>query len=280
MKRILITGTNSYLGFNLKKTLDNFKNKYKVFSIDMKKKEWENFDFSNFDVVFHVAGIVHVKSKRKSEYQKINVEMPEKVLRICIKNNVKQFIFMSSMSVYGDIIGEINEKTKLNPESLYGNSKRNAEKEIIKISKNNPQIKISIIRAPMIYGKNCKGNFDRLMNFSKYLRYIPKIINKRSMIYIENFIEFVKSVIDKSKEGFFHPQNNSYVSTNEMITLIRKIKYNKNTYEIRLLNFLRYLPLNIFRKLFRDSYYSEKLSGNRLEYNKINFIDGIKRSIL
>ena len=64
MKRVLITGAQSYVGINVRKWLMNKPEKFHVETLDMRDANWKNFDFSKFDVVFHVAGIAHVKEKK------------------------------------------------------------------------------------------------------------------------------------------------------------------------------------------------------------------------
>ena len=56
MKKVLITGANSYIGTNVEQWLLKEPDKYHVETLDMKDPNWINFDFSKFDVVFHVAG--------------------------------------------------------------------------------------------------------------------------------------------------------------------------------------------------------------------------------
>ena len=62
MKKILITGADSYIGTSVEKWLGQYPDRYSVETVDMKKDSWRQKDFSVFDVVFHVAGIAHVSS--------------------------------------------------------------------------------------------------------------------------------------------------------------------------------------------------------------------------
>ena len=64
MTNLLITGTNSYVGDNVSKWLSQNNSSYNIESIDMKNINWKNTNFSNFDTIFHVAGIAHVSTKK------------------------------------------------------------------------------------------------------------------------------------------------------------------------------------------------------------------------
>lgn len=64
MKKILITGANSYIGTSFEKWLSQWLDDYKVDTFDMIDGTWKEKDFSQYDTVFHVAGIVHIKEKK------------------------------------------------------------------------------------------------------------------------------------------------------------------------------------------------------------------------
>src|SRR5690554_6259245 len=74
MKNILITGKNSYIGTSLENWLMRELDKYKVDTVDMKDGSWKEKDFGSYDVVFHVAGIAHIKETNDNQdlYYKVN----------------------------------------------------------------------------------------------------------------------------------------------------------------------------------------------------------------
>ena len=222
MKNILITGKNSYIGTSLENWLLKEPNKYKVETITVKDESWMEKDFSQYDVIFHVAAVVHQKeySKLKELYFSVNRDLPIEVAKKAKEAGVSQFIFMSTMAVYGEEgkIGHdvvINSNTPVNPNTFYGVSKIEAETEIDKL--NNDNFRVAILRPPMVYGPNCPGNYTRLEKLAIKSPVFPYIDNKRSMLHIDKLCHSVKEYIDEEARGLFFPQDDQYVNTSLMV---------------------------------------------------------------
>ena len=279
MKNILITGANSYIGTSVEKWLLKEPNKYHIETLDMKDENWKSF--SKFDVVFHVAGIAHVSKDKKLDdlYYKVNRDLAIETAIKAKESKVKQFIFMSSMIIYGkdNKIGDFTpvNKDKYNPTSAYGNSKLEADLKIQDLS--DDTFKPVIIRTPVVYGPGAKGNFPRLQKLALKLPILPKINNKRSMIYIDNLVNFIKLTIDENKHGVFYPQNSNYVSTYEVMKHTREMN-NKKVRSTRLFNWIIkfgaiFIPT--INKVFGNKYY--KLSKNKGKYETVEFHETLRR---
>ncbi|VEU79981.1 NAD-dependent epimerase/dehydratase family protein [Haploplasma axanthum] len=276
MKKVLITGANSYIGTNVEKWLLKDKEKYQVETLDMKDPNWKNFDFSKFDVVFHVAGIAHVSKDKKLDdlYYKVNRDLAIETALKAKQSKVKQFIFMSSMIIYGkdNKIGKYNHVNvnNYNPINAYGQSKLDADLEIQKL--NDSSFLTSIIRTPVVYGPGAKGNFPRLQKLALKLPIIPNINNQRSMIYIDNLANFVKILIDKKLEGVFYPQNEKYLSTFEIMKQT-KLSVGKKVRSTKLFNWLIKL-FSIFiptvNKVYGNKTYDIGLANHDLNYVVVN----------
>ena len=98
MKRILITGANSYIGTSFEEYMKEYDG-YQIDTLDMKNPEWRNYDFSIYDTVFHVAGIAHADVGHVSEevrklYYKVNTELTAETAMQAKKSGVRQFIYM------------------------------------------------------------------------------------------------------------------------------------------------------------------------------------------
>lgn len=276
MKRVLITGANSYIGTNVEKWLMNEPEKYCVETLDMKDENWRNFDFSPFDVVFHVAGIAHVSSKKKLAplYFKVNRDLAIETAVKSKETGVKQFIFMSSMIIYGkdNRMGKFShvDVSEYKPINAYGKSKLEADLAIQEL--NDTNFTVSIIRTPVVYGEGAKGNFSRLQKLALKLPIIPKIKNQRSMIYIGNLVEFVKQLIDDNYQGVFYPQNEDYMSTYEIMKLTRE-KHGKKVRSTRIFNWLIKLGAFVIptiNKMYGNKTYDTAMSNYDFEYIKID----------
>lgn len=156
MKKILIAGAGSYIGVSFKNYMNQYKNDYIVDTLDLKSKSWRKKNFSDYDVIFHVAGIAHIKETKENTelYYKVNKDLTIEVAKKAKKDKVKQFIFLSSMSVYGLEVGTITSETLPNPNTNYGKSKLMAEEALNKLS--DDSFKVVILRPPMVYGEGCK----------------------------------------------------------------------------------------------------------------------------
>ena len=235
MKKILITGANSYIGTSFEEYIKQWPDKYSVDTVDMIDGSWRDKDFSGYDVVFHVAGIAHIKETKENAdlYYKVNKDMAIETVAKAKNEGVKHFVFLSSMSVYGVETGVITENTEPTPKTNYGKSKLMAEEGILALVNNN--FKIAILRPPMIYGEGCKGNYNSLIKFANKLPIFPNIRNKRSMLEINNLCKYVTEMIDCEKEGLFFPQDDEYVCTSDMVKDIAE-KNGKKIHLTKILN--------------------------------------------
>ena len=161
MKKILITGANSYIGTSFETYLKQFADEYTVDTVDMIDGTWREKSFAEYDTVFHVAGIAHSDNGKISEekeklYYAVNTDLTVETAKKAKADGVKQFIFMSSAIVYGESapIGKdklITKDTPVSPANCYGDSKVQAENGILPL--NDDSFKVVVLRPPMIYGK-------------------------------------------------------------------------------------------------------------------------------
>lgn len=276
-KKILITGKDSYLGTSLEKWLQQWPADYVVETIDMIGDEWRNSSFTVYDVIFHVAGIAHVKEikENKGLYYKVNRDLAYETARKAKGEGIRQFVLLSSMSVYGIENGMITKNSPLNPKTNYGKSKLEAEQLIRPLE--DDTFRVAILRPPMVYGKNCKGNYSRLAGFAVKMPVFPNMDNKRSMIYINNLCEFVRLLIDDCSSGLFFPQNKEYVKTSEIVKLIAEV-HEKRIRLTKVFNpvlKVMGLKIGIVNKVFGNLVYEQSLSEYKENYRIRNLRESI-----
>ncbi len=276
MKKILITGNNSYIGNHLNEFLKDYPEEYTIDFISLRGDSWRGKDISAYDSIFHVAGLAHVNETEENRelYYEINRDLAYDFAKFSKEQGVRQFIFLSSMSVYGVENGRIDKNTSLNPSTHYGKSKLQAEKLLKELD--SKDFKIAVLRPPMVYGKDTKGNYPRLSELAKKIPIFPDIENKRSMIYIENLSQFIKHLIDDRGQGLFFPQNKEYVNTSDMVKLIAN-ENNRKIWFTKLFNpIIRLLNIEVINKVFGDLVYSKELSLYPKDYNIVDFETSIK----
>lgn len=254
--KVLITGKNSYVGKNIGNFLLYKNMEVKYVSVRNGISEDE---FTDVDVVVHCAAIVHKKeAKFAILYDKVNYELTVDIAEKAKKKGVKQFIFMSTMAVYGKSEGEINGNTPLQPKTLYGESKLKAEKALEKIADEN--FKVSIIRPPMVYGRSCPGNYKKLRMLALKLPVFPLVENKRSFIYVENLAYFVWNTISEGKEGIFMPMDSKTESTDTMSKYICSVNNKEIKFSPFLGKMVKKFPLNSLKKAFGSLYYGNDIA--------------------
>lgn len=240
-KKILITGKTSYIGRSFQKYIEIYNQKnpemrYEVDAISVRGEEWKQYDFSKYDVVLHLAGIAHVdigkgnQKELQEKYYRVNRDLTIEVANKAKLSGVKQFIFMSSIIVYGESapVGQqkiITKDTIPSPSNFYGDSKLQAERGIQQLE--DDTFKVVIIRPPMIYGKGCKGNYAKIEKLASITPIFPKIDNQRSMLDVRYLDQYLLDLIKKEKRGIFFPQDKEYVNVSKLVQELGRKKGRK-----------------------------------------------------
>ena len=283
MTKVLITGAGSYVGESVRRYILSTSSDFEIDAVDTMNDAWKEADFSKYDVVYHVAGIAHVNADPKMEalYYKVNRDLTVEVARAAKAAGVKQFIFMSSQIVFHESQSLKSEvltaDTKENPNGFYGDSKLQAEKGLHELECD--AFKVCILRPPMIYGPNSKGNFPRLVKLAQKTPLFPAWHNKRSMLYIDNLAEFVKQAILHELSGTFYPQNRELADTVEIIRYFAKANGHK-VWITRLLNpfvWMGSFILQPINKMFATYYYDPEMSQMDFDYQLVSFEESLKR---
>lgn len=283
--RVLIVGKNSYIGDHIERWLSD--RGCSVFQLDVLADDWLTFDYSGFDTIVHVAGIVHQPNCHDWDlYKRVNADMPVAIARKAKESGVKQYVFFSTMGVYGvdkkltpNIIGA---NTPLAPDDMYGKSKLMAEEGLRKLQ--DDQFRIVCVRPPSVYGKGCRGGY--ILGFAsivKLLPIIPQVYNnvKQSFIYIDNLSELVYQIVVNNLDGVFCPQDDKSVSANELLQAIAfgmGKKYRSSSLLGIFVRLICFLP--IVKKAYGGIVYDTNLSTiNNINYVVVPFEEGIRRTM-
>ncbi len=247
MKKIVITGSNGFIGSFLAKEL--IQQKYdvtcfvrygsniellpensKIVYVDYsKEKEIYNL-LQNQEIIIHVAALT--RAKKWEQFKKINIDLTEKLINLYNTSNfLKQFIFISSQAAAGPAINK-NPKTEsdlCNPISMYGKSKLSAEK-IIKEKAEKPW---TIIRPVAVFGPGEKDFLQIFKMVKKHISisagYSKKYIN---LISVNDLTDIIIKTMGNQKafnQVFFASDGNVY-SLDDFISNLEKAL---NTYSIR-----------------------------------------------
>ena len=236
MKRVLITGQNSYIGNSFEKWVhvrngaDDAAEEIQATKVSLRSLDWQAKSWEGYDSVLHVAGLAHVDVAHADEatrqkYYEVNRDLTIAAACKAKRDGVRQFIYMSSIIIYGDSapIGQekvITETTKPSPANFYGDSKWQAEKGILPLQ--DEKFRVVIVRPPMVYGEGSKGNFPKLVQLAGKVSIFPQIGNHRSMIYIDNLCELLRLIVLRDGTGIYYPQNPEQLSTSELYRMIGK----------------------------------------------------------
>lgn len=292
MKRVLITGANSYIGVSFENYVhEHYSSELSIDTVDMIDGSWRETDFSSYDIVYHVAGIAHadvenVSDELKAKYYAINTDLAIETAKKAKEDGVKQFVFMSSAIIYGDSAPygktkRITAGTEPEPANFYGDSKWQADKGVRELA--DDSFTVTVLRPPMIYGKNSKGNYPTLAKMAKKLPFFPDVQNERSMLYIGNLCEFLSQVMVRGEGGIFWPQNAEYARTSELVKIIAS-ETNHRIYVSKAWNWLVSIAAvpgktkRLANKAFGNLSYDQSMSQYDFRYQIVTLKESIKRT--
>lgn len=284
MDRILLTGAGSFVGRNF---IDNSINR-DVVEISLFDNKAEDIDFSRFDIVIHLVAIVH-QSRRihDDRYYKINRDLCLKVAEYARIGGVRQFIFLSTVKVYGEFIpdsGPWNEDSLCIPEDSYGKSKYEAELALRQMETKN--FIVSIIRTPLVYGVGVKANMLSILRLVDRFLILPlaNVNNKRSFTSAENLVAFIDRIIEKRASGIFIAMDEKPLSTTDLVNLISRY-LNKRVFLFKMPDFIVTAGKYIIPKIF-DRLYGSFEMDNSKTLRELDFMpplsteEGIEKMVL
>lgn len=230
MMNVLVTGSSGFFGkiiiqqlehpfiFTLNRNQGNYKCDLSVTSPEFNV---------NFDLVIHNSGKAHSVPKsvvEKNAFFQVNVEGTNNLLKSLEIKVPKQFVFVSSVAVYGIKSGSnIKETNSLNASDPYGLSKIQAEELVTNwCQKNN--VVCTILRLPLLVGQNPPGNLGSMLKAIKggYYFNIGGGKAKKSMVLAEDVARFIKIIAPIG--GVYNLTDGEHPSFKDLSTIISKRK--------------------------------------------------------
>lgn len=268
MRNVLVTGASGFIG---RRFVELNSNKYNIKTLSLRNNAIDSFDFTGIDCILHLAAKVHEMDKLdEQEYLKVNYELTKQLAQKAIDSHILHFLFVSTVKVYGDDIQAIlNELSECNPSDAYGKSKHMAEQYLTSVSSS--EFVVSIVRPPMVYGPNGKGNLYKLIQLAAKKFFLPfgKINNQRTIVFVDNLIALLNAVIDNRATGTFIPTDTRAVSTTELLSTIQMRLFNR----IKLISIpgfirsaIRKIKPAVYVRLFGSSEFDNSITRKTLNF--------------
>lgn len=245
MKNILLTGSSGFIGSNLLTHL--IRSKFFIYAIGKTQPNFfhKNFNFIKCDLkkkivlknlkkincIIHTAAISPSNKITKKEILRYNLKTTKNIVNYAVRNKIKKFIFLSSVSIYGKINESVlEENTKIKDPTIYGLSKLKNEEYIKKSN-----LSAVSIRLPGVVGLFSKRNLlTRILNSKQR---ILKVYNKNKLfnnvIHVDNLSNFITKLCNKKLKRGNVPllvSSKKPIYFKEVMSILfknKKIKYQK-----------------------------------------------------
>ena len=283
MINVLITGGGGFIAGAVRSRLEEFPGRYRVGCVSLRDGAWREKGFSGWDCVVHAAGIAHVKNDPalEGEYLRVNRDLTLEVARRAKADGARQFIFLSSVIVYGDpppagARFTIGPDTPPAPANAYGRSKLEAEEGLRALA--DEGFRVAALRLPMVFGRGCKGNYNALAALAQKSPVFPRFENRRGVLYVENLAEYIRRIIDAGEGGLFFPQD-EIVSTAQLAAQIARA-HGRRLSLLRALNpAVRLLGRRgMVRRAFGDMAADPALAARFEKWRRYDFEASIRRT--
>ncbi|MDA8691936.1 NAD-dependent epimerase/dehydratase family protein [Candidatus Pseudothioglobus singularis] len=275
----LVTGGNGFIGRSLVNALEASGHEvtilsrrsikgYKTLKCDLLANQVNIDDLKGIKTIFHLVGYTHDLSSKNNDYlyKKLNVDATVSLANLAGSAGVKSFIFISSVKAGGfEKETYLDEETQLEPEGIYGKTKREAELRVLDIGQKY-NMHVSIVRPSLVYGPGVKGNLRSMIKAIEkgWFPPLPEIGNRRSMIHVDDLVTALILVSKKTEtngEIFIATDGNPYSSREIYETICSVVGKSIPNWSVPFFffNFLGFMNLKLHYKIMKllgDEYYS------------------------
>jgi UDP-glucose 4-epimerase len=284
MTKILITGAKSFIGYNFIR-YSQFR---EIEEVSLRGFSPDSINYQKYDVVIHLAAIVNQSNKIPlSRYFEVNRDLCLRVAMNAKKMGVKQFIFLSTVKVYGKSPKDgikLDENSPCDPSDAYGRSKLEAENGLKELK--DAAFNVVIIRTPLVYGDGVKANMSKLIKLIELSPLLPfgKITNRRHYTYIENLVGYIDRVIEKNVSGLFIVKDEDAISTTDLVLLLAKYLGKRISLfhlpEV-ILKLISSLSPILYERLFDSQEFDNEITKMKLGFTPpVTTEEGLKRMVL
>ncbi len=263
--KVIVTGTTGFIG---KRFVEMAKGRYNIVPASLRNNNLSNINLNGAAAIVHLAGKAHeMKTIDDQIFFDVNYALTRNLADKAVLQNVPHFIYASTTKVYDDNVNKImNEQSECFTTDAYGKSKLMAEQYLQSLDKN--KMAVAIVRPPLVYGPEVKGNMLRLLQLSDKNFPLPfaNMHNARTMVFVDNLIEMIFKIIDQKASGTFVAADEKPLSTNELLIMIKKAM-NKKPALFSLPKFVRGLlkkfKPDLYKRLF-SSFVIDNTQTNKL----------------
>ncbi len=269
-EKILLTGATGFIG---QRFLEFNAGRFEMATVSFSKTDCScGIDFYEVKTVLHLAGIAHQMQKIDDQiYFDVNHKKTLELADEAKKMGVRQFIFVSSVKVFGEETSEksLDENSPTDPQDAYGRSKLAAENDLLKMADEN--FRVAIVRPPLVYGPRVKGNMLKLLQLLEKAKAVPfaGINNRRSMVFVDNLIALFNKIIEKRASGIFIAGDAEPISTSELVVFMAKYSQ-KSTRNLKIPTFIIKI-LTLVRPSFVRRLYGSFVVDNSITNEKLGF---------
>ncbi len=185
---------------------------------------------SGIHTVFHLAGLAHVEQDLSTEgddpHWRLTVEGTRALLDEAVHAGVERFIFVSTVKAMGEGGDQrLDEESPAVPESPYGRAKLGAER-LVRETCDAHDIEHVVLRLPMVYGRDNKGNLPRMVAAVDrgWFPPLPEVHNRRSMVHVDDVVQalLLAALAPEAAGGIYIVTDGEVYSTRQMLDLIRE----------------------------------------------------------
>jgi nucleoside-diphosphate-sugar epimerase/2-polyprenyl-3-methyl-5-hydroxy-6-metoxy-1,4-benzoquinol methylase len=200
----------------------------------------------------------------------VNVKGTENILEASVNAGVKRFVHGSTIGVYGNMKGTIDEQSPCKPDNIYGKTKLEGEKLVLTYKDKLPVV---VIRIPEVYGPGDR----RLLKLFKAIKksrffMIGNGGNMHHLIFIDDLIEgfFLASTSEKAIGKVFLLAGKEAISTNEMVTIIAE-QLGTSIPKIRIPLFPMIVLATVIEKILRPCGIQPPIHRRRMDFFRKSF---------